>query len=77
MKRPGFLGNLFGGSSGTTGTIRHTSVRSSTSANGTCKAFQAGRCVVRGADTGPCDWNPSDWPRCNVVIETKKFYGQW
>jgi hypothetical protein len=51
-----------------------------TSAMGTanvCKAFQAGRCVVQGRDSGPCDWNPSDWQRCAVVIENKKYYGKW
>ena len=46
------------------------------SASGVCKAFQAGRCVVQGADTGPCDWNPSDWRTCNVVIENMK-HGGW
>lgn len=45
-------------------------------ATGGCKAFQAGRCVVQGSDTGPCDWNPSDWQHCGVVIENRK-YGQW
>lgn len=46
------------------------------SAPGVCKAFQAGRCVVHGRDTGPCDWNPSDWRTCNVVVENMK-YGGW
>jgi hypothetical protein len=46
------------------------------SASGVCKAFQAGRCVVQGADTGQCDWNPSDWRTCNVVIENMK-HGGW
>ena len=41
-----------------------------------CKAFKAGRCVVQGSDTGPCDWDPSDWRRCGVVIENMK-YGSW
>ncbi len=45
-------------------------------ASGACKAFQAGRCVVNGADTGPCDWDPSNWRTCNVVIENMK-YGAW
>lgn len=45
-------------------------------ASGVCKAFQAGRCVVSGADTGPCDWDPSNWRTCNVVIENMK-YGAW
>ena len=45
-------------------------------APGACKAFQAGRCVVNGADTGPCDWDPSNWRTCNVVIENMK-YGAW
>ena len=42
-----------------------------------CKAFKTGRCVVRGTDSGSCTWNPSDWQNCNVVIENKKFYGEW
>lgn len=46
------------------------------SASGVCKAFQAGRCVVQGADTGPCDWDPSNWRTCNVVIENMK-HGGW
>lgn len=45
-------------------------------ATGACKAFRAGRCVVQGSDTGPCDWNPSDWQHCGVVIENRK-YGSW
>jgi hypothetical protein len=47
-----------------------------TSASGVCKAFRAGRCVVQGADTGPCDWDPSGWRTCNVVIENVK-HGGW
>lgn len=49
---------------------------STTAAVGACKAFQAGRCVVHGRDTGPCDWNPQDWRNCNVVTENMK-YGGW
>jgi hypothetical protein len=45
------------------------------SAPAACKAYQGGRCVVQGADTGPCDWNPSDWQHCGVVIENKKCGG--
>lgn len=45
--------------------------------SGVCKAFQAGRCVVQGADTGPCSWNPSDWRTCGVVIENTRYYGKW
>jgi hypothetical protein len=45
-------------------------------ASAACKAFQAGRCVVNGADTGACDWDPSNWRNCNVVIENTK-YGAW
>ena len=41
-----------------------------------CKALRDGHCVVNGVDSGPCDWNPSDWRHCNVVIENQK-YGQW
>ena len=41
-----------------------------------CKAFKAGRCVVQEKDTGPCDWEPSDWRHCGVVIENQK-YGSW
>jgi hypothetical protein len=43
---------------------------------GVCKAFRAGRCVVQGADTGPCDWDPTNWRICNVVIQNMK-YGGW
>lgn len=69
-EKAGFLHGLFGGSSRTTEPSQDAPVQS-------CKAFQVGRCVVRGVDSGSCDWNPADWQRCNVVIETKKAYGQW
>lgn len=68
----GLLGNLFGGSSSS-----NASKSNQEGAATRCKAFQAGRCVVRGADSGPCSWNPTDWQRCGVVIENKKFYGEW
>lgn len=61
----------------TTGSVHvGTSDPGQSSAPGACKAFQGGRCVVNGVDTGPCDWNPSDWRNCNVVKENMK-YGGW
>jgi hypothetical protein len=56
--------------------VRGSTLRGEAVASGVCKAFQAGRCVVQGADTGPCDWNPSNWRTCNVVIENMK-HGGW
>ncbi len=53
-----------------------TSDPGKSSASGLCKAFQAGRCVVNGVDTGPCDGNASSWRTCNVVKENMK-YGTW
>ena len=69
-EKSGFLHGLFGGSSKMAEPSQAAPVQN-------CKAFAAGRCVVRGVDSGPCDWNPADWQRCNVVIENQKAYGQW
>jgi hypothetical protein len=44
---------------------------------GVCKAYQNGRCVVRGQDSGKCTWDPTRWRQCAVVINNNAFYGDW
>jgi Protein of unknown function (DUF2510) len=70
--RPGYYGDA--GARTTAAPAKGQTATSS--ASGVCKAFRARRCVVQGTDTGRCDWDPSNWRTCNVVIQNMK-YGGW